>query len=74
MCQEYEPFLTWEKAKTVNTYKLEQNVREELTKWYQWLSETPINQIGGELATEALRHVDWKHVASLILDELQVAG
>ena len=74
MCQEYEPFLTHDKATTVNTFKLESYVREEFTKWYEWLPERPIDMIGGELAMEALRHVDWKHLASLILDELQLAG
>ena len=67
MRQEYEPFLTWEKAKAVNTCKLEQYIREELTKWYQWLPDTPINNIGGELAMEALRGVDWQHIATLVL-------
>jgi hypothetical protein len=74
MCQEYEPFLTDDKATTVNTFKLESYFRGELAKWYEWLPERPIDMIGGELAMEALRHVDWKHLASLILDELQVAG
>src|SRR5260221_9180024 len=74
MRQEYEPFLIDEKATTVNTFKLESYLREELAKWYEWLPERPIDMIGGELAMEALRHVDWRHVASLIFDELQVAG
>ena len=74
MRQEYEPFLPKEKATTVNTYKLEHYLREELTKWYEWLPDTPINQIGGELAMEALRNVDWRHIASLVLDRLQLAG
>ena len=74
MCQEYEPFLTHDKATTVNTFKLESYFREEFTKWYEWLPDTAISQIGGELAMEAFRLVDWKHIASLILDELQAAG
>ena len=74
MWQSYEPFLTHDKATTVNTFKLESYFREELTKWYEWLPERPIDMIGGELAMEALRHVDWKHLGILILDELQVAG
>ena len=74
MRREYEPFLTHKKATYVNTYKLEQHIREELTKWYEWLPDTAISQIGGELAMEAFRLVDWKHIAGLILDELQAAG
>ena len=74
MRQEYEPFLTYDKATTVNTFKLESYFREEFTKWYEWLPERPIDMLGGELAMEALRHVDWKYLASLILEELQLAG
>src|SRR5260370_2561175 len=74
MGQSYEPFLTSEKAFTVNTSKLESHMREELTKWYEWLPDSPINQIGGELAMEAFRSVDWRHRASLVLDRLQLAG
>jgi len=55
MCQEYEPFLSKDKAATVNTFKLENYLREELTKWYEWLPDTPINQIGGELQWRLLR-------------------
>ena len=32
MCQEYEPFLSKDKAAAVNTYQLENYLREELTK------------------------------------------
>jgi hypothetical protein len=74
MCQEYEPFLAHEKATYVNTYKLEQHIHEELIKWYEWLPDAPVSQIGGELAMEAFHTVDWKQIAGLILDELQAAG
>ena len=74
MRKEYEPFLTHDKATYVNTYKLEQYVRDELIKWYEWLPDSAISQIGGELAMEAFRLVDWKHIAGYILDELQAAG
>ena len=71
MCQEYEPFLSKDKAATVNTFKLENYLREELTEWYEWLPDTPINQIGGELAMEAFADVDWRHRAALVLAGLQ---
>jgi hypothetical protein len=74
MRQEYVPFLPKERATTVNTYTLEHFMREELSKWYEWLPDSPINQIGGELAMEAFRCVDWRHRASLVLDRLQLAG
>ncbi len=74
MQQSYEPFLTSaEKAFTVNTSKLESHMREELTKWYEWLPERPIDMIGGELAMEAFRSVDFRHIASLVLERLQLA-
>jgi hypothetical protein len=74
MCQEYEPCLSKDKAATVNTYKFENYLREELTKWYEWLPDTPINQIGGELAMEAFADVDWRHRAALVLAGLQIGG
>ena len=74
MRKEYQPFLSKDKATTVNTYQVEHSLREELTKWYEWLPDTPINQIGGELAIEAFRDVDWRHIAALILAGLQIGG
>ena len=47
MRKEYEPFLTRDRATSINTYKLEQYVHEELLKWYEWLPDTAISQIGG---------------------------
>ena len=58
MRQEYEPFLTQEKATCVNTSKLEHYVREQLIKWYEWLPETPASQRGRELAMEAFHGED----------------
>jgi hypothetical protein len=74
MRQEYEPFLPKERAITVNTFKIEHYLREELTTWYEWLPDSPINQIGGELAMEAFRDVDFRHIASLVLAGLQIGG
>jgi hypothetical protein len=74
MCQEYKPFLSKDMATTVNTYQLEHYLWEELTKWYEWLPDTPINQIGGELAMEAFANVNWRHRAGLVLTRLQIGG
>src|SRR5260221_11744617 len=60
MRKEYEQFLSKDKAATVNTYKFENYLREELTKWYEWLLDKPINKIGGELAMEAFAHRNWR--------------
>src|SRR5258708_12706895 len=73
MRQEYEPFLIDEKATTVNTFKLESYLREELAKWYEWLPERPIDMIGGEFAMEALRHFDLRHTPPLLFHKLPVA-
>ncbi len=59
---------------TVNTYQLEHFLLEELTTWYEWLPNTPISQIGGELAMEAFATVNFRHRASLVLSRLQLAG
>ena len=74
MCQEYKPFLSKDMATTVNTYQLEHYLCEELTTWYEWLPDSPINQIGGELAMEAFATVNFRHRASLVLSRLQRAG
>ena len=74
MCQEYKQFLSRDMATTVNTYQLEHYLLEELTTWYEWLPNTPISQIGGELAMEAFATVNFRHRASLVLSRLQLAG
>src|SRR5260370_42616507 len=66
MCQEYEPFLSKDKAATVNTYKLENYLREELTTWYEWLPATPINQTVGEAAIEASSAVAWRLFGTVV--------
>jgi hypothetical protein len=67
MKREYRPFLTEaEVTFRVNTKMLEQYIREELDKWYDWLPDTPINRIGGGLALEMLDCVDYDHLARLV--------
>ena len=56
---------------SLQTHKFENYLREELTKW---LPDTPINQIGGELAMEAFADVDWRYRAALVLAGLQIGG
>ena len=66
MKREYKPFLAGEKVFQANAKMLEQHIREELDKWYDWLPDTPINRIGGGLAVEMLDSVDWDHLARLV--------
>ena len=69
MKREYKPFLAVEQAFQANAKILEQHVREELDKWYDWLPDTPINRIGGGLAVEMLDCVDWEHLARLVQEQ-----
>jgi hypothetical protein len=70
MQREYKPFLEGEKAFQANTKMLEGYIRAELDKWYDWLPDTPINRIGGDLAVEMLDSVDWNHLARLVAENI----
>jgi hypothetical protein len=70
MKREYKPFLIGEQAFQANAKMLEQHIREELDKWYEWLPDTPINRIGGGLAVEMLDSVDWDHLARLVEEHI----
>jgi len=67
MCKEYKPFLSQEQTLQVNTHQLEQHMLEQMTTWYEWLPDTPINHIGGELAMAVLDAVEWSLVAEHLL-------
>jgi len=58
MRKEYKPFLSKEQTIKVNAHQLEQHMLEQMTKWYKWLPDTPINHIGGELAMDVLDAVE----------------
>ena len=70
MKREYKPFLEGEQAFRANAIMLEQHIREELDKWYDWLPDTPVNRISGGLAIEMLDCVDWDHVAQLVQERI----
>lgn len=38
-----------------------------MTKWYEWLPDTPINAIGAELVMDVLQDVEWYLIAALVL-------
>lgn len=67
MRKQYPPFLSPEQAIKTNTYQLEQQMVAEMTKWYEWLPNTPINAIGGELVMDVLQDVEWYLIAALVL-------
>jgi hypothetical protein len=70
MRKEYKPFLSQEQAVQANIHQLEQHLSDELTKWHEWLPDTPINHIGGELAMEVLDAVEWSLIAEHLLEGL----
>jgi len=71
MRKQYPPFLSQEQAIKANTYQLEEHMVAEITKWYEWLPDTPINAIGGELVMDVLRDVEWYLIAALVLADAQ---
>ncbi len=73
MQKKYEPFLPGDKAFSVNARELEQHMIAELTKWFEWLPETPICYLGGELAMAAMETVEWSLIAEFVLQRLAAA-
>lgn len=71
MRKEYPPFLSPDQTVKANTYQLEQHMLAEITKWYEWLPDTPINAIGGEVVMDVLPDVEWYLIAALVLAEME---
>ena len=63
MGKQYQPFLSEAQAFRVNTHRLKTCVLDQLNEWFEWLPETTMNQLGGELAMAALQEVDWSDIA-----------
>lgn len=70
MGKQYPPFLSREQAVQVNAHQLEQHMVEEMTRWHEWLPDTAINYIGGELAMAILDAVEWSCIAELLVARL----
>lgn len=68
MRKEYQPFLSQAQTVQANTHQLEHHILEEVTKWCEWLPETPINHMGGELAMQVLQEVEWSQIAKLLVE------
>src|SRR5260370_33733029 len=64
MRQQYPPFLSPEQAIKANASQLEQQMIAEMTRWYEWLPDTPIHHIGGELVMDVLPDVEWSLIAA----------
>ncbi len=70
MFKEYKPFLTTQQALEVNIHALKTYFLDKLNQWVEWLPDTPINLLGGELAKEALQEVYWSYLAGLLQERL----
>ena len=70
LLKEYAPFLTSEQSVQVNTNTLQSYFLDKLNQWYDWLPNTTINLLGGELAREAFKGVDWSSIADELRKQL----
>ena len=68
--KEYKPFLTTQQALEVNIHALQTYVLDKIQQWVDWLPDTPINQLGSELAQAALKEVYWSVLAGLLQERL----
>jgi hypothetical protein len=65
--KDYRMFLSSdEQISQVYCNTLQEYFLEKLNEWYEWLPNTPINLIGGELALEAFKAVEWHRIAEEI--------
>ncbi len=71
MRQQYPPFLSPEQAIKANASQLEQQMIAEITRWYEWLPDTPIHHIGAELVMDVLHDVEWSLIAALVLADAE---
>ena len=68
--KEYKPFLTEVQTLQANIHQLQTYFLDKLNQWYQWLPDTTINQLGSELALQALKEVYWSVLAGLLQERL----
>ena len=74
MRKDHKPFLSGEQAFKANFHELHSHMEAELHKWFEWLPDTPINRIGGELALAGFDTVDWSHIAVLVQEHVAPAS
>src|SRR5689334_20992978 len=66
LCKDYRLFLSEEQSRQVYTNSLQAYFLDKLHQWYNWLPATTINLIGGELAQEAFKTVEWHLIAEQV--------
>ena len=71
LLREYKPFLNVEQAVEVNIHALKTYFLDKLNQWYEWLPDTTINSLFGELAKEAVQEVYWSYVAALLQERFR---
>jgi hypothetical protein len=64
LLRDYRLFLSAEQSGQVYGNTLQAYVLEKLQQWYDWLPNAPIHLIGGELALEAFKAVEWGEIAA----------
>jgi hypothetical protein len=69
MWKDRNPFLSGEQAFKANYHELQAHMQAEINKWFEWLLDTPINHIGGELTLAGFDTVDWSHIATSSLSK-----
>ena len=69
--QDYRLFLSEEQRKALYSNSVKLYVLEKLKEWYDWLPNTTMNLIGGELALEAVKVVDWQLVAEMVREHFE---
>jgi|SRR5712692_10082274 len=74
LLREYAPFLSTEQSFHVNSNALHAYFLVKFTQWYEWLPETTIHLLGGELAQEAFQEVDWSSLARELRQQFVPAG
>jgi hypothetical protein len=71
LLKDYRPFLSADQSGQVYSNTLKAYFLEKLQQWYEWLPETPINLIGGELALEAFQAVEWEFLAGELRQQFE---
>ena len=72
LLKDYRLFLSSdEQVRQVYCNTLKEYFLEKLQQWYEWLPNTTINLIGGELALAAFKAVEWHLIAEKIRQQFE---
>ncbi len=71
LLKDYGLFLSAEQSVQVYTNTLQSYFLEKFNQWYDWLPNSTINLIGGELAQEAFKAVEWESLAEALQHQFE---